>query len=265
MYNSNEIMKSICFDMETNPMCKWEDLDEVKKEIWLHKYHMKFYKKEIEFLTEQAQKQYIEEYGKLNLDANTIYNPTTEEIWNKYSPLIAEFGKIWCISFGVFDDKKNISINTLQSDNEVEMIEEFIQILDAYPDFVLSGYNILGFDIPFLLKRMWINGILTYPVQLKLKAAKPWSINHIDLMLDWKNISNENVSLEIVCQALNIQSPKDKFQNYEFSTLIMNKEISVDDGVEYCEKDVKAVMQAFLKLISDISSFEIEKKTWAKK
>lgn len=251
MYTTEQLASTLNFDIETIPDVSYNELSEAKINTWTSKYHPKFLKQELEFRQNHS------------IEAE----PTVEEIYIKYCPLIAEYGRIWCISFGYYDDNMNPIISTLQSNDETEMIKDFLEILHNYSNLVLSGYNISEFDIPYILKRMWINGIFNYPKQLQLKGAKPWSTSHVDLMTDWKSLSYQSVSLDVVCNALGIQTPKDKFQNYEFTTLLCVGKISVKDGIEYCEKDVRACMLSMLKLVSDKYSFSpTETKTaWKKK
>lgn len=262
MYKISELKKLLPFDIETLPEA-WETLTEEKQHVWKEKYHYRFFQQEIE---NRKKKIALEKDVE---DASTIPVPTPTflEIYIKYAGLFPEFARIWCISFGAWNLKNELEINTLQDDDEKEVINGFIKVLTHYDGFELAGYNINDFDIPFIISRMQINGISQYPRQLRLKDAKPWTVKHVDFMNDWKTTRRESVSLSVVCAALGVKTPKDKFNNDEFTTLMTNGLITVADGIEYCEKDVKALGECMWKCASTDCNFggEEVKKTWTKK
>jgi len=256
MYKPSELKKLLFFDIETSPAVKYSDLSEGIKKIWIEKYHYKFFEQELLY---RKKKQAIEmEYIDVDfVDMDKVLHPTWEQIYNKYCPLIPEFGKVWCVSFGAVNLKGDIEINTIQNDDEKQLIVDFLKVLDHYDSYNLCGYNISDFDIPYLLKRIWVNKINTYPIQLQLKDAKPWTTKHVDVMLDWMNISREKVSLGLLCEILGIKTPKDKFNNDEFTTLLLEGKITTEEGVEYCEKDVKALYEVCVALSSE-NNFGVE-------
>ena len=177
---------------------------------------------------------------------------------------MAEWGKVWCISFGAVSLKNEIEINTIQNDDEKQMILDFIAVLNHYDSYNLCGYNIAEFDIPYLLKRIWTNKINTYPPQLQLKDAKPWTTKHVDVMLDWMSISREKVSLGLLCEILGVKTPKDKFNNDQFTTLLLEGKITPAEGIEYCEKDVKALYEVCVVLSSENNYGQEAAKKWGK-
>lgn len=251
MYKTSELQSLMPFDMETVPK-EWDSLPTSQQELWGEKYHDRFLESEIKF----REKKGIEK------------RPTNLEIYVKYAGLYPEFARIWCISFGIFDLMTKLEVNTLRDEDEKNMILQFIKLLKHYDNLNLAGYNINGFDIPFFITRMLIHGIFDFPKQLQLRNAKPWTISSVDFMLDWKGMRGEAVSLASVCEALGVKTPKDKFNNYEFTTLITNGEITEEEGIEYCEKDVVALAECMVKCSSDDCNYggsEAPKKSWQKK
>lgn len=235
-------MQELFFDIETVPSVKWSELKEGLKRIWIEKHHYTFYNKELEFLNK---KEAIK-----NNEINFIIKEkgiTFEDIWNKYSPLFPEFGKVICISIGIIKKDKTTSIKTISENTEKETLEKFFKFLIDNTKFVLTGCNIKQFDMPFLIRKA-LQYDLELPTQLDILGKKPWEIKVIDLMEDYKSGMYNMVSLDLICEFLDIQTPKDKFANYEVSSLYMNGEIKKEDICEYCEKDIVATINLFNKI-----------------
>ncbi len=55
--------------------------------------------------------------------------------------------------------KKFRANNIVGFDDEKEMLEEFVKIVNEYDPDVIIGYNILNFDLPYLVKRLEVLGI----------------------------------------------------------------------------------------------------------
>jgi predicted PolB exonuclease-like 3'-5' exonuclease len=261
MYIKSNLLDYIYFDIETKP--KYKNFDEMPaglQKIWLDKHHIKAFERELESqkkkeLTKKATGKTVTNQG---VD---IIPPTVNDIYIKEAGLHAEFAEILCISFGVFDKNFKKTINTIQNESEKVMIEQFIEVLHHFYYLNLFGFNIDEFDIPFFLKRMWLNGIVSnYPPQLQLQDAKPWTVKHIDHMKSYKGLSWMPITLDLMCEVLGIPTSKDEFSNSEFTTLFNQGKITIADAIRYCEKDVVATMDVALKFASDNSNYAIEPK-----
>lgn len=268
MYTKKELLNYLYWDIETKP--KWSSFKAMPKamqKIWLEKHHFKALQKEIELKHKQLALENF--YGEGVLTTEGIEDlpiPTVDEIYIKEAGLYAEFAELFCISFGVFDKDYNKVVNTIQNDDEQQMILDFLKILEHFKQLNLFGYNIDEFDIPFLLKRMWYNGIVSnYPPQLQLRDAKPWTVNHIDHMKNVKSLGWAPITLDLLCEVLGIQTSKDKFSNSEFTTLLSSGKITKEEGIEYCEKDIVATMDVALAFASNDSNYSPEPKKWGAK
>jgi predicted PolB exonuclease-like 3'-5' exonuclease len=105
----------------------------------------------------------------------------------------------------------------------------------------LCGYNIKGFDIPFIVKRAVILGI-KIPNTLKPYGKKPWEMTGIDDLYEvWKHMSGKACSLDTLCGALNIPTPKDKMNGAQVDDYFRDGRL--DEIVEYCVKDVQACVK----------------------
>lgn len=162
----------------------------------------------------------------------------------------AEFGKIVCISFGGFIRKQGeygFRIKSIASDDEVEVLQGFIDILNKQPkELVLCAHNGKEFDFPYLCRRMLING-LTIPKQLQIAGKKPWEINHLDTMELWKFGDFKNyTSLNLLASVLGIPNPKDDIQGSDVHWVYWQDK-DLKRIQTYCQKDVLTTAQILMK------------------
>jgi hypothetical protein len=93
---------------------------------------------------------------------------------------------------------------------------------------------------------MIINGV-EIPDKLNLFGKKPWEIAHLDTMELWKFGDYKHYSsVRLLTKVLNIPSPKDDIDGSEVAD-VFYKEKDIDRIITYCEKDVVAVAQIFLR------------------
>ncbi len=162
----------------------------------------------------------------------------------------AEFGKIVCISFGGFIRKQGeygFRIKSIASDDEVEVLQGFIDILNKQPkELVLCAHNGKEFDFPYLCRRMLING-LAIPKQLQIAGKKPWEINHLDTMELWKFGDFKNyTSLNLLASVLGIPNPKDDIQGSDVHWVYWQDK-DLKRIQTYCQKDVLTTAQILMK------------------
>ena len=94
---------------------------------------------------------------------------------------------------------------------------------------------------------MIINGI-PLPNKLNLFGKKPWEVPHLDTLELWKFGDYKHfTSLKLLTKVLGIPSPKDDIDGSEVAR-VFYIENDIDRIVTYCEKDVIAVAQIFLRL-----------------
>jgi hypothetical protein len=94
---------------------------------------------------------------------------------------------------------------------------------------------------------MIINGI-ALPNKLNLFGKKPWEVPHLDTLELWKFGDYKHfTSLKLLTKVLGIPSPKDDIDGSEVAH-VYYVENNIDRIITYCEKDVIAVAQIFLRL-----------------
>ncbi len=180
---------------------------------------------------------------KENLDAEEIYNR---------AGIYAEFGKIICISVGFFyskSGKTKFRIKSFYNDQEKDLISEFNGLLKQSfnsNNHYLCGHNGKEFDFPYIARRSLLNG-LKLPALLDIAGSKPWEIKHLDTMELWKFGDYKHyTSLALLTEIFNIPSPKDDIDGSEVGRVYW-EEKNIKRIVEYCQKDVLAVAQLFLR------------------
>lgn len=176
---------------------------------------------------------------------------TPEEFYDR-AGIWAEFGKIICISVGYFTIKNAERQFRTKSiiGEEKQLLEEFNDLVKTHfsnPAFVFCGHNIKEFDIPYICRRMLINGI-NIPEKLQLFGRKPWEIPHLDTLELWKFGDYKHyTSLKLLTYVLGIPSPKEDIDGSEVRNVYYNEK-NIDRIAKYCERDVVAVAQVFLRL-----------------
>ena len=87
-----------------------------------------------------------------------------DQIYEK-AGIYAEFGKVVCISVGYVLQKggeEQIRLKSIAGKEEKALLQEFVDLLNTYyntGDFVFCAHNGKEFDIPFLSRRILINGL----------------------------------------------------------------------------------------------------------
>ena len=180
---------------------------------------------------------------------------TNESIYSR-AAIYAEFGKIITISCGIINGSgkdKKIAIKSFYGDNEALLLTEFISMLNRWcsgEQRHLCAHNGKEFDFPYLCRRMVING-LEIPSILNTAGKKPWEVTHLDTMELWKFGDFKNfTSLALLTQALGIPSPKDDIDGSMVGEIYWGneKEAGIKRITEYCQKDVVAAAQVYLRI-----------------
>jgi len=160
------------------------------------------------------------------------------------APLFAEFGKIVCISVASVKDDSVRKIS-YYGDNEKDLLERFSKDMrrkmKAQPNSKLCGHSIIRFDIPYIYKRMLVNG-LPIPEIFNISFQKPWVLSdkYLDIAEMWDATSFHRSSLINITTALGLDSPKGNLDGSMVSEAYYGGKI--DQIVEYCEGDVLAVI-----------------------
>ncbi|MCZ4245825.1 3'-5' exonuclease [Pedobacter punctiformis] len=221
MLKTLDLNQVMVIDIETVPQYQsFKELPEHFQDLWEQKTH--FQRK-----PEQSAEEFYERAG-----------------------ILAEFGKIICISLGIFslqNKVQSLRIKSFSGHNESEILNQFAALLEKQiPTLVLCAHNGKEFDYPYLCRRMIVNGI-EIPKILQIAGKKPWEVNHLDTMELWKFGDHKHyTSLNLLATILNIQTPKDDIDGNMVRT-VYYEEQNLGRIVTYCQKDVITTAQILLK------------------
>lgn len=169
--------------------------------------------------------------------------------------IYAEFGRIVCISVGYcYKDKTNgerhIKTKSFAGEDERQIITDFMDLVARFfttPNHSFCGHNIKEFDIPYICRRALVNNV-RLPDCLQIAGKKPWELNFIDTMDLWKFGDYKTfTSLKTLTALFGIPTPKDDIDGSEVAR-VYYQEHNIKRIATYCEKDVVATIQVFLRL-----------------
>jgi len=178
---------------------------------------------------------------------------TAADVYDR-AGIYAEFGKIICISVGTIYQKQGeyrCRVKSYANDDEKKLLYDFTNMLDNFckrGPIKLCAHNGQEFDYPYISRRCLINSV-PVPKILDIAGAKPWDIKEtlLDTMQLWKFGDYKNyTSLELLCAVFDIPTPKDDIDGSQVAGVYW-KEKDLDRIAHYCEKDVFALAQLFLR------------------
>lgn len=176
------------------------------------------------------------------------------EYYLERAGILAEFGKVICISTGFFytdpGGKTCFKIKSLSGDDEAELLKAFIDLLNSFRDkrnsLFITGHNIKEFDIPYLCRRMMIHQ-LPLPDHLQLSGKKPWETQLVDTLELWKFGDHKNyTSLNLLAAVLGVETPKDDIDGSKVRE-VYYVEKNLPRIVTYCQKDIITVANIILR------------------
>lgn len=197
----------------------------------------------------------VENYEQLSLEWQILWwnkigkstpeNITPAESWKNKAGILAEFGKIICISTAYFYEDKNrvqnLKVKSIYGDDEITVLKEFIALCNKMykhnKQFYFGGHNIKEFDIPYICRRLMINE-LPVPEYLWLHDRKPWEVKMFDTLNWWKFGDNKNyISLHLLATVLKIPTSKTDIDGSKVQE-VYYKEKNLQRIVDYCQRDV---------------------------
>lgn len=228
----SDLPKILFLDIETVPQqANLSELPASLAHLWEEKFNL-------------IQKRMPEKYGT---------ETSAEEGFKTSAGIYAEFGKIVCISVG-FIYYKGLEMffrtKSFAGKDERIILHDFASMLSKFcstKEHTLCGHNIKEFDIPYICRRMLINGIVL-PSILQISGKKPWEITFIDTLELWKFGDYKNyTSLKLLTEVFGIPTPKDDIDGSEVAGVFYN-DGDVNRIAVYCQKDVLATAQVFLRM-----------------
>lgn len=153
--------------------------------------------------------------------------------------LSAATAKILCLCYAAEPPSRS-AVEVIQGE-EPEIIKGFWKLAADCNLFV--GHNILDFDLRFIYQRSIIHQIKP---SRDLPFARFRNAPIYDTMQEWSKWGREHVSLDALCKALYIASPKESLDGSKVYPYYRAGKIS--DIIEYCRRDVDCVRQVYRRL-----------------
>lgn len=220
MIQNIPIEKILFLDIETVPQYEtWEEIPETEQKLWEKK-------------TTWQRKE----------------NVLAEGFYPQRAGVMAEFGKIICISVGMIENSQ-LKIKSFSGHDEEKLLTVFGEIFNSkrLQNVILCAHNGKEFDFPWIARRYLANGMQP-PFPFQMYGKKPWEIPHIDTMELWKFGDYKSfVSLELLAHIFGIPTPKDDIDGSMVSS-IYYIEKDLPRIVKYCEKDVLTLANVFRKM-----------------
>lgn len=222
------LQKVIVIDIETvSSFAQFEDMDYQWQELWAEKV-LKILPADEDF----------------------------SSFYKRRAAVMAEFGKIICISLGRFDENLNVQTKSFYGNDESQILNQFICDLNQIrieQEFIIAGHNIKEFDIPFICRRLIVNNIFI-PNWLNFQNTKPWENNLYDTFQYWRFGDYKNyTSLKLLAKLLDVNSPKDDIDGSVIGSLYWEsdpilQELNLKRIETYCKKDVEATASIIKRL-----------------
>lgn len=181
-------------------------------------------------------------------------NADPAALFTEKAGIYAEFGKVVCIGMGCLVKKEpgwQILLKSIAETEEKILLKNFSDALgrfaERFPELRFCGHNIKEFDIPYLCRRMIING-LPLPAILQLSGKKPWENPHLDTLELWRFGDYKHyTSLSLLADVLDIPSPKEDLDGSMVANVFWQQQ-DLDRIAKYCLQDVLTSCRVFLKL-----------------
>lgn len=174
------------------------------------------------------------------------------ELWSLKSGLHAEFGRVVCVSFGIYRGD-GFHIESMCTEDETELLRWSSSLLGNTDrlGMSLAGHTIKRFDIPFLWKRYLASGMKP-PAAITTWSKKPWDLTFFDVAEFWSNGTWQEgfTSLDVMSTMFGFASPKEAVQASRVHNVFW-EDRDLDSIQKYCDGDVRATMEV-IKRMADV-------------
>jgi len=190
-----------------------------------------------------------------NVKSQTDANAEPAMLYTERAGIYSEFAKVVCIGFGSLQRNGNdweMRLKAVTNDDEKCLLNDFLDVLKRFqsyfPGMRFCGHNIKEFDIPFICRRLVINGI-ALPENLVLHNKKPWEVTHIDTLELWRFGDHKNfTALSLLAEIFGIPSPKSDLDGSMVADVYWNEK-DLPRIASYCMQDVLTSARVYLRLM----------------
>lgn len=182
-------------------------------------------------------------------------NGDPADFYRERAAIMAEFGKIVCISAGYFREEANswqLRVRSFYGEDEKVILDGFCQAVGQFAHASkqkvwFAGHNIREFDLPYLCRRMLMNE-MPLPAWLDFQAMKPWDVPVVDTLQLWKFGDYKHyTSLALLAACMGIDSPKTDMDGSMVGEVYWEQH-DLERIADYCQQDVITVAQLLQRL-----------------
>lgn len=205
-----------------------------------------------DLLPQPLQAEWVRKAKTMKGASDENFNPALS--FNERGGIYSEFAKVVCIGFGSLHENGNglkMRLKALTHDDEKKLLGNFCEVVSKfnhlYRNMQFCGHNIKEFDIPFICRRMVINGI-GLPECMQISGKKPWEVNHLDTMDMWRFGDYKNfTALSLLAEVLEIPTPKSDMDGSQVADVYWKDKDLARIGA-YCLQDVLSTARVFMRL-----------------
>lgn len=221
--------KTLIIDIETVPLINdWNLLPEALRDHWVHKMNF------------------------LHLSDEQKEDPGA--VFGTRAGIYSEFGKIVCIGLGYITEQEGspvVRLKSVRNDDEAALLRDFSSMVEHFArqhkEVIFCGHNIKEFDIPYICRRMLING-LDLPECLHISGLKPWQVMHQDTLELWRFGDYKSyISLDLLARVLDVPSSKSDIDGSQVAVTYWEDK-DLDRIAAYCLRDVYTTTLVYLRL-----------------
>ncbi|HAA11198.1 MAG TPA: 3'-5' exonuclease [Cytophagales bacterium] len=177
------------------------------------------------------------------------------ELYVDRAGIFAEFGKIVTVAVGFLtpgeDQELQLRVKAFFDHDERVLLEQVVHLFTKGFDpkrIYLCGHNIKEFDIPYMCRRMLVNG-LTLPDVLDIAGKKPWETRFLDTLELWKFGDFKHfTSLELLATIFGLDSSKSDIDGSQVNEVYYGEEEGLERIAHYCRADVLVTTNLYLKM-----------------
>lgn len=179
-------------------------------------------------------------------ELQAAFDADVEETYRR-TGLDGAFGQICVIGYAIDDgEPQYLTADDLTAASEVVLLESFACVLtDLIPHSELFtttviGHNVAAFDLRFLVQRHIVNNVRPHMIIARAAQAKPWEQDKVfDTLVQWGGMgAKAGGSLDKICKALRIPSPKDGIDGSKVWDFVRDGRLQ--EVADYCARDVAA-------------------------
>ena len=155
--------------------------------------------------------------------------------WIERAALDATIGEV--LAIGVLDNKDGVDDIRFLTGDEREVISSFLLIVQSSggSGIPLVGWNIFGFDLPFILRRAWILGIA---LPQWIRVGRSWDRCFVDAMDVWA-CGNKEDRVSLDCAAGSLGVGRKSGHGAQFAGLWRGSDEERAHALAYLENDLR--------------------------